>query len=113
MSLFEIGCCGAVCKTCSPYINKICRGCKTGYEIGERNINKTKCKIKICSVKKSFISCGDCSEYISCKLILGLYGKNGYKYKKYKESMAFIREHGYDAFLKRITAWKSAYGILE
>lgn len=113
MPLLEIGCCGAVCKTCPPYINKVCRGCKTGYDNGERDIYKAKCSIKICCIKKGFVSCGDCSEYTTCEYIQGLYHKKGYKYKKYKESMEFIREHGYDAFIIKTVDWTRAYGSLD
>jgi hypothetical protein len=113
MSILEIGCCGAVCKTCIPYKNNICRGCKIGYDKGERDIKKARCKIKVCCINKSFITCGDCSKYLSCKLIQGLYAKNGYKYKKYKESMEFIRNNGYEEFLNKITLWKCAYGQLK
>jgi hypothetical protein len=44
MSALGIGCCGAVCKTCIPYKNNICRGCKIGYEKGERDIKRAKCR---------------------------------------------------------------------
>jgi len=112
MSLLEIGCCGAVCKTCPPYKNRICRGCKTGYENKARDIRRAKCRIKVCCIKKGLISCGDCSDFSSCTIIQGLYEKNGYKYKKYRESMEFIRQHGYEEFLKRTASWKRAYGKL-
>ena len=53
MSIREIGCCGAYCKTCRSYTTgNNCRGCKLGYESGERDINKAKCKIKVCCCKE-------------------------------------------------------------
>jgi len=35
MSIMEIGCCGAYCKTCKAFVDKTCKGCKVGYEKGE------------------------------------------------------------------------------
>ena len=61
MSILEIGCCGAYCKTCiqnqqEKYPDeKSCRGCKVGYKTGERNIDRVKCKIKICCFKEKQI----------------------------------------------------------
>ena len=112
MSLLEIGCCGAVCKTCPPYKENICRGCEIGYKTGVRALTKAKCAIKQCCMTKGLAMCGDCDEFLSCNMIQDFYRKNGYKYKKYKESMDFIREHGYDDFLQKITTWKRAYGKL-
>ena len=61
---------------------------------------------------KGLETCGDCDEFLSCNLIQGWYRKKGYKYQKYKESIDFIREYGYDDFLRKITTWKRAYGKL-
>lgn len=108
----EIGCCGAVCKTCPPYKNNICRGCKIGYENNSRDINKAKCKIKVCCLRNGLETCGDCKNYSSCITIQSLYVKKGYKYKKYKETMEYIRTHGYEELLKKTVTWKLAYGRL-
>jgi hypothetical protein len=112
MSIREIGCCGAYCKTCRASISgNNCRGCKLGYESGERDINKSRCKIKICCFKDSqFETCADCPGYPSCEIIQGSYRKVGYKYAKYKQSMEFIREKGYDRFLEIANNWKGPYG---
>ena len=49
MTIREIGCCGAYCKTCRmASTGSQCKGCKLGYEEGQRDINKAKCKIKTC-----------------------------------------------------------------
>ena len=32
MSISEIGCCGAYCRTCSAFIEQVCKGCKVGYD---------------------------------------------------------------------------------
>ena len=71
MSIREIGCCGAYCKTCRTSTSgSICRGCKLGYEIGERDINKAKCKIKLCCFRdRQFETCADCSDYFNCDII--------------------------------------------
>ena len=120
MSIIEIGCCGAYCRTCiewqkDKYPNeRTCSGCKLGYENGERDINKTKCKIKICCFKeREFETCSDCSDYLKCEIILNFHSKNGYKYKKYKQSIEFIRKNGYTEFLKYAKDWKRAYGRLK
>jgi hypothetical protein len=114
MSIREIGCCGAYCKTCLTSIEVgVCRGCKLGYKDGERDINKSKCKIKICCFRdRQFETCADCDEYLSCEIIQSLYNKNGYKYKKYKQSIDFIRENGYAKFMSIADSWKRAYGKL-
>ena len=36
-----------------------------------------------------------------------------YKYSKYRQALAFIRTHGYTAFMKAAEHWKNAYGKLE
>jgi hypothetical protein len=35
-SIRFVGCCGAYCKTCKPFIEGTCKGCKLGYENKER-----------------------------------------------------------------------------
>jgi hypothetical protein len=119
MSVIEIGCCGAYCRTCrewqkDKYPNeRSCRGCKLGYENEERDINKTKCKIKICCYKeKSLETCADCQQYHTCTIIHGFYDKKGYKYKKYKQSIEYIRKNGYDKFMKFADTWKGPHGKL-
>ena len=64
-----IGCCGAYCKTCKLFIESYCKGCKLGYDTGERDINKAKCKIKLCCFKeRQLVTCADCSDFASCKI---------------------------------------------
>lgn len=68
MTIREIGCCGAYCKTCmeewqkKKYPNeRTCRGCKLGYELGERDLSKAKCEIKVCCFReKKLETCADC-----------------------------------------------------
>jgi len=105
-----IGCCGAYCKTCPALINKSCRGCKLGYDTGERDISKAKCEMKVCCIKKNYETCADCPDYSNCEIIHGFYNKNGYKYKKYKQALEFIRENDYTKFIKISDKWKNAYG---
>jgi len=108
-----IGCCGAYCRTCPPFIEGYCKGCKLGYDEGERDISKAKCKMKVCCFKeKRLETCADCSSYPACGIIHGFYGKNGYKYKRYMQSIEFIRKNGYDSFIKAAKNWKGAYGKL-
>jgi len=115
MSVREIGCCGAYCRTClTSTSGSICRGCKLGYEDGERDISKSKCRIKICCfMDRQFETCADCDECLSCEIIQGFYNKNGYKYKKYKQSIDFIRENGYAKFTRIADDWTGPYGRLE
>ena len=86
MSVEEIGCCGSYCGTCPVLEEQACKGCKTGYENGERNISKAKCKIKVCCINSKLQSCADCNEYNSCNTVNDFYNKNGYKYGKYKQA---------------------------
>jgi hypothetical protein len=109
-----IGCCGAFCKTCRPLNDGFCKGCKLGYDDGKRDINDAKCKIKICCFKeKNLETCADCSEYSTCKIMLDFQSKNGFKYKKYQQSIEFIRKNRYAEFLKVTRTWKCAYGRLK
>ena len=110
IALKQLGCCGAYCKTCSELINKRCRGCKLGYETGERDFNKAKCKMKVCCIKNEHETCADCPAYSSCRIIRAFHSKNGYKYKKYKQAIEFIRENGYANFIRIADTWKNAYG---
>ena len=112
MSAIEIGCCGAYCRTCLTSITgSTCRGCKLGYEGGGRDINKSKCRIKLCCFRdKGLETCADCDDFSSCVTIQGLYARSGYKYHKYRQSLIFIRENGYQAFLNIADSWKGPYG---
>ena len=110
MPISEIGCCGAYCGTCTALKEKACKGCKVGYETGDRDISKAKCKMKVCCICKKLQSCADCSEYNTCSVLNDFYNKNGYKYKKYKQATDYIKTYGYDAFLEVADKWKNAHG---
>ncbi len=113
MSVLEIGCCGAYCKTCRALIDRTCRGCKLGYQNRERDINKARCKIKVCCIKERGVNtCADCPDYTSCKIIQDFYSKSGYKYKKYRQAIEFIRDKGYDRFIEKADKWNGPYGRL-
>lgn len=105
-----IGCCGANCETCRVLKDAVCKGCKIGYESGERDIKKAKCGIKRCCIAKNYCTCADCEDYPACSVIRSLHQKNGYKYKKYKEAIEFIRVHGYERFLEVAGKWTMQYG---
>lgn len=108
-----IGCCGAYCKTCKPFIVGFCKGCKLGFDTGERDINKAKCKIKVCCFKnRKLDTCADCSDLNSCKIIGDWHSKKGYKYKKYKQAIEFIKGEGYPTFIRLADKWNGAYGKL-
>ena len=88
-----------------------CLGCKLGYDTGERDINKARCKIKLCCFRdRGLETCADCSDYTTCSIINGLYDKHGYKYSKYKQANEYIRTHGYEEFLQIADRWKGPYG---
>lgn len=109
-----IGCCGTYCKTCKPLIDGYCKGCRLGYENGERDINKAKCKIKICCiVEKKLETCADCLEYSSCERINTRFGKEKYTHKKIMQCLEFINKYGYEKFIKKANTWKGPYGKLE
>ena len=108
-----IGCCGAYCKTCRPLALGNCKGCKLGYDNGERELANARCKIKVCCFGfKKQQTCADCPEYLSCDVLADFQSKNGYKYKKYRESLEFIQANGYSDFIKRAKDWRRAYGRL-
>lgn len=109
-----IGCCGAYCSTCPPLHDSLCKGCKLGYDNGERDIGAARCAIKRCCLsKRNLNTCADCPDYEGCETIQGFFSKNGYKYRKYHESSEFIRQHGYPAFIDAARSWKRAYGSLK
>ena len=107
-----IGCCGAYCRTCRAFADVTCRGCKLGYESGARALESAKCAMKRCCLGRGHETCADCPEATQCPVLQGFFGKNGYKYRKYRESTEFIRAHGYDAFVARASGWKGACGPL-
>ena len=111
MNTFAMGCCGACCQTC-PERGKTCKGCQTGYADGSRNLNRAKCKIKICCIRKGYVSCADCADWERCPTLQACYGHTGYKYGKYRRSIAYIRDHGYAAFWERAAGWTGACGKL-
>jgi hypothetical protein len=113
MSKEQIGCCGSYCGTCKALKENACRGCKIGYQNGKRDLSKARCKIKICCMRNNFVSCADCREYCSCNIIQDFHSKNGYKYKKYREAITFIKENGYDKYLKIANKWSKQYGKYE
>jgi hypothetical protein len=110
MSIHEIGCCGAYCKTCTAFNAQMCKGCKIGYETGDRNLLKAKCKIKVCCINKKQQSCAECIDFCVCSIVNDFYHKKGYKYGKYQQATTFIREYGYKAFLEIADKWSNACG---
>jgi hypothetical protein len=106
----QIGCCGAYCGTCPVIREGACRGCKLGYATGGRDPARIRCRIKKCCLEKRFNSCADCPEYEACPIIQAFHSKTGYKYRKYREAILFIREHGYEAFLACAREWTAQYG---
>ncbi len=110
LGLEWIGCCGAYCGTCLVMRAGTCRGCKTGYGTGGRDPARIRCRIKRCCMERQFTSCADCPDFDACGTIQNFHGKTGYKYKKYREAIRYIREHGYERFLACAREWKAQYG---
>lgn len=109
-----VGCCGAYCGTCRAWSDGACRGCRLGYEHGERDLARARCAVKACCFRdRGLETCADCPDYSGCGTIDGFLGKRGYKYGRYRASLEFIRENGYDRFLANAAGWKGAYGRLE
>ena len=54
--------------------------------------------------------CTDCRDAPTCPTLNEFHGKKGYKYRKYRQAIAFIREHGYQEFLTIADTWTNAYG---
>lgn len=105
-----LGCCGAFCGTCKVFKDNICKGCKLGYKEGMRDITKAKCKIKVCCLNHNFETCADCEKLSICEIINSFYQKNGYKYKKYREAIYYIKSNGYKPFLEIANKWTIQYG---
>jgi hypothetical protein len=66
--------------------------------------------MKVCCIKSKLKSCADCAKFASCEPLQGFYMKNGYKYRKYKEALEFIRKNGYCKFMKIADTWTMQYG---
>jgi len=113
MSKELLGCCGAYCQTCKVYAQNLCKGCKVGYDTGERDIARAKCAMKVCCVKRGLMSCADCADYNACEILQSFYANDSYKYKKYKQATEFIRANGYDAFFQIADGWRGAYGAYD
>jgi hypothetical protein len=118
MTINEIGCCGAYCKTCMKHQKekypqeRTCRGCKLGYESGQRDLSKAKCKIKVCCfIERKLQTCADCMND-PCEILTKFWSKNGRKYQQYKNQIQFIRRSGYDEFLKCANEWNGPFGKL-
>ena len=104
-----VGCCGAYCKTCKEYTQNRCKGCKIGYDSGNRDIQKAKCAMKICCIRSGLASCADCETYNTCAILASFYAHASYKYKKYKQATQYIRINGYEPFLRLASRWSGAY----
>ncbi len=92
---------------------RTCEGCKLGYESGKRDIRKAKCEIKVCCFKERRLeTCVDCLRY-PCEILNNFWGKNGWKYKQYRRQLEFIRQYGYEEYLKKANLWKGPHGKLE
>ena len=109
-----ISCCGFYCKTCKEFVKGLCKGCKIGYEDLSRDINKAKCKIKICCYRdKQLITCADCEDLEECTLIPKRFKPGTYSFKKCRECLTFIKVKGYLPYIEEADNWKTHYGKLK
>ena len=106
-----IGCCGAYCRTCRSFILGSCKGCKTGYEEGARDIKKAICKVKRCCIGTMRLeTCADCRRFDRCTVLADFHGKNWPSYLRYRRALELIRADGYEEFIGRAKDWKRQYG---
>lgn len=109
-----IACCGCYCKTCKAFIDMSCPGCLIGYEKQERDINKAKCKIKICCYKeKKLLTCAECDHYCTCTIISERFKIGSRDNKKCLEALEYIRNNGKDNFINKADKWKGPFGKLK
>ena len=109
-----IGCCGAYCKTCRPFILGSCRGCKIGYDDGSRSMARARCKIKVCCYGlRKLETCAECAEHFGhCHTLERFYSRNKGGYERYRKVLELIRTDGYREFIKRAKNWKNNCGDL-
>ena len=108
-----IGCCGAYCRTCRPFRTGQCRGCKLGYDTGERDLAKARCPMKTCCLGRGLETCAECPDLATCSIVNTFHTKTGYKYGKYRQAIEFLRKYGSAEFLRQADAWTGACGKLE
>lgn len=107
-----IGCWAHTCKTCREFLTA-CKGCKPGYLNGTRKLQRARRRMKICCLTRGYATCADCKAFDRCATIQRFLRHPGYKYSKYRQSLEFIRAHGYAPFIQAAASWKGAYGKLE
>jgi hypothetical protein len=85
-----------------------------GYASGERDINRAKCRIKLCCFKdRKLETCADCPEFPGCEIYETRFKKGTQNYKKYSRALKFIREHGYEKFMEQTRCWNGPSGKLK
>lgn len=113
MSIEHIGCCSAYCKTCKELDKGLCKGCKLGYASGERDIERAKCKIKLCCFKeKGLETCADCSHFRDCDIINSRFKVGTPNNRKCIRVLELIHNKGYDNFMEVAKDWPNAWGRL-
>lgn len=114
MTIEEIGCCGAYCRTCRSYVRQVCRGCKVGYSTGERSLARARCRVKVCCLaERRHHTCADCPDFASCADLGRFHGQPKPAYPRYRATLDYIRQHGYERFLQAAAGWRAAHGQLD
>lgn len=108
MTIEHVGCCGAYCARCGALADGTCRGCRLGYDTGERSLKRARCAVKVCCLTKDMVSCADCAGFESCETLAAFYGRKGYV--RYRKALEFVREHGYEEFVTMADGWPRQYG---
>jgi hypothetical protein len=68
--------------------------------------------MKVCCFgEKKLETCVDCPDY-PCSIMQAFWSKKGSKYQQYKRQLEFIKQNGYEEFLKHADAWKGPRGKL-
>lgn len=84
-----------------------------GYEDGQRDIDRARCKIKVCCyARHGWETCAECPQSDHCEVLQALHNKKWKEYEGYRQSLEFIRENGYNAFARVAKDWKRGYGEL-
>ena len=81
--------CGLYCGNCGAYKKGRCKACKDGGGFSS-------CKVRLCCVDREYQSCGECEEYLDCKMLNNFISKIfGFIFRSdRKGALGAIREVG-------------------
>ncbi len=76
----------------------------------ETDLSRARYKTRLCCLDRGAATRADCDEFVSCEVLQSCLAKRGYRYRKYREALGFIRANGYDEFVRLADGWKAPYG---